>query len=236
VTRVRRAVLALALAATTVVGVLVAQPFASSAAASPFPNGKNPIVFVHGFFETGSIWETLKASLKQDGYTDDQLIAIDYNTTNQSNVDTATEIGTIVTDVLARTGAAKVDIVSHSMGGLNSRYCVKFAACAGKTDHWISLAGANKGTYIAALCALLMPTCGEMVPGSAVLTKLNASPALPAGTKYATLWSPNDGIIIPATNTVLEGATNVQLPGSINHFNIFTDAGVATKIKELLNS
>jgi triacylglycerol lipase len=232
--RIRRAVLALAVASLTVVGIVVAQPLMSSAAASPFANGKNPIVFVHGFTESASAWDAIKGALKQSGYTDDQLVAITYDTFFTSNVSTATTIGNTVDQVLARTGASKVDIISHSMGGLNSRYCVKFAACAGKTDHWISLAGANQGTLIAAICPF--PTCQEMVPGSAVLTKLNASPALPAGPKYFTLWSPNDGIIIPATNTVLTGATNVELPSSVNHFTILQDAGVIAKIKDMLNS
>lgn len=229
--RFRRAAAALGLIAATTLGGLLAQ--APDSSASPFPNGRNPVVFVHGFSESDAMWDTMKQSLRQSGYTDDQLTAVDYNTTSQSNVATAEWLGGIVDEVLHKTGASKVDIVSHSMGSLNSRYCVKFAGCAGKTERWISLAGANKGTNAANLCTVNV-TCREMVPGSDVLKRLNADPLLPPGTKWSTLWTPNDGIIVPATNTVLEGAENIQVGPGINHLNIFKDQGVIKEVTRLL--
>ncbi|MFD9889049.1 esterase/lipase family protein [Amycolatopsis sp. NPDC059027] len=232
--RLRRSVAAFGLAAA-LAAVSIAHAPASSAAGG-FPNHRNPIVLVHGFTEDGSMWGALKQALAQDGYTGDQITAITYDTYTQSNVTTAEALGKTVRDVLSRTGAAKVDIVSHSMGGLNSRYCVKFAGCAGVTDHWISLSGANKGTTMANLCTALV-TCREMVPGSAVLSKLNAAPALPAGTKWATLWTPNDRIIVPPTNTPIDGAENIEVttPG-VTHTNIFRDPGVLDSVRKLLAS
>jgi triacylglycerol lipase len=231
--RLRR-IVAMAAAAVAVAGVLVAQS-PPAAAASPFPNGKNPVVLVHGFTEDGSMWTDLQQSLIQSGYTSGQITALTYDTYSQSNVVTADVIGKTVQNILTSTGADKVDIISHSMGGLNSRYCVKFAGCAGHTDHWISLAGANKGTTTANYCSYLV-TCQEMIPGSAVLTKLNAAPLLPAGTKWSTLWTPNDGVIVPAQNTVLEGADNIQVSPFLNHLTIFRDPGVIATVKSLLDS
>ncbi|SDD22654.1 esterase/lipase family protein [Actinokineospora iranica] len=233
--RSRRIVAALALVVAGVLGTVVAQSaVTTAAAASAFPNGKNPVVLVHGFSGSGANWNTLKESLIATGYTSEQLTAISYGSYGQSNVDIAAVIGRTVDSVLAETGAAKVDIINHSMGGINSRYCIKFDACAGKVDHWISLAGANRGTYTANLCSFFTPVCKEMVPGSALLKKLNAAPALPDGTKWSTLWSPNDGIIIPAENTVLAGANNIQITGS--HLGMLKDAAVAAKVRELLDS
>ncbi|GAA1977176.1 triacylglycerol lipase [Amycolatopsis minnesotensis] len=189
---------------------------------------------MHGFIENGTMWSALTQALLAEGYQDDQITAVTYNTITQSNVVTADQLGRTVQDLLRRTGASKVDIVSHSMGSLNSRYCVKFAGCAGRTDHWVSIAGANLGTQGASLCSFLI-TCREMLPGSTVLTKLNADPVLPAGTKWSTLWTPSDGVIIPATNTVLPGATNTEFD-NLNHLNIFKDPSVIGKVKELLAS
>jgi triacylglycerol lipase len=49
------------------------------------------------------------------------------------------------------TGAAKVDVVSHSMGALPTRLCIKFGSCAGRVDDWESIASPNHGTALAAL-------------------------------------------------------------------------------------
>jgi hypothetical protein len=48
-------------------------------------------------------------------------------------------------------------------------------------------------------------------------------------------WSPNDGVINPAQNSQWpspqspDPAANVQVAGTINHLNIFNDAGVITQ-------
>jgi len=52
------------------------------------------------------------------------LRAISYNSA-QSNAATAQEVSREVQELQAATGAAKVDIASHSMGGLSSRYYLK---------------------------------------------------------------------------------------------------------------
>ncbi len=65
------------------------------------------------------------------------------------------------------------DFTAHSMGGLNSRWFVKFAGGTEKVDDWVSLAGPNHGTETAGLCSLLDPPCAEMLPGSEFLTTLN---------------------------------------------------------------
>lgn len=230
-TRVRRIVAVLAAVAAAAIGVAVGP----SASAEPFANGRNPVILVHGFSGKAANWDTVKQALIAGGYSADQIVAITYDTFYQSNVRSAELLGAKVNEVLSRTGASKVDIVSHSMGSLNSRYCVKFAGCAGKTERWISLAGANLGTGVANYCSFFV-TCREMVPGSAVLTKLNAAPAVPAGTKWTTLWSPGDRIIVPATNTVIPGANNVQVNSSISHLGILQDAGVIAQVQRLLGA
>jgi len=220
---------------TLVAGIAGLAVQAPSAHAGTPAGQRNPVVLVHGFSEGPAMWNALEDALVRNGYSRDQITAVSYNSYTRSNVTTADAIGKTVADVLRRTGAAKVDIVSHSMGSLNSRYCVKFAGCAGKTDHWVSLAGANKGTGTARFCSIYV-TCREMIPGSAVLKQLNADPALPAGTKWSTLWTRNDGVIVPATNTPLAGATNIEVDPGLRHGTIFKDAGVIQTVIRLLGS
>ena len=194
-----------------------------------------PVVFVHGFVEDGSMWATAKAQFKAAGYTDAELWAWTYNT-SQSNVTTATQLSAYIDQVRASTGATKVDIVNHSMGGINSRYYLKFNGGAAKVRNWVSLAGANLGTSTAMMCALTTRSCQEMSPGSALLNKLNAAPSLPAGPSYYTFWTANDGIIVPATNTKLTGATNTQVSSGLSHLTIFKDATVLKQVLAIVNN
>ncbi|MFC7616221.1 esterase/lipase family protein [Actinokineospora soli] len=158
------------------------------------------------------------ARFRAAGYTDSQLVLFGYNSTTQSNVRTAELLGQRVEQVLANTGASKVDIVSHSMGSLNSRYCVKFTGCAGRVDDWISISGNNNGTNTARWCTYYV-TCREMVPGSALLTKLNSGSALPAGVQGTVYWTRDDQIISPPTSSILPGLATVEVTG-VTHLNI----------------
>src|SRR5436190_18789359 len=104
-----------------------------------------------------------------DGWTSSELNNWSYNY-KQSNKTTASEIATKVDQIIAATGASKVDIISHSMGGLSSRWYVKFLGGDQKVDDWVSLGGPNHGTQTAYFC--FDTSCGDMRPGSSFLTTL----------------------------------------------------------------
>jgi triacylglycerol lipase len=145
-----------------------------------------------------------------------------------SNSQTARDFGRFVDQVLLETGADKVDVVSHSMGSLSTRECIKFGTCEGKVNDWVSLAGANHGTFVAALCLPFSTiTCLEMLPGSRYLRTLNAPPEVTDGAdSWTTLWSKGDGVIIPPQSTILDGAENIELSPEINHLSMLADPRV----------
>lgn len=223
---IRRALAALVTLIALTASLLATGAVSTSAQAdSSFPNGQDPVVLVHGLFGAPWNWNTLRDKLIASGYTSDQIITFGYNSTGQSNVRTSHKLATAIDDVLARTGADKVDIIGHSMGGLNSRWCIKYDGCGGKVDDWVSLAGPNNGTANTGLCWYLI-TCREMAPGSSFITKLNAGPTLPADVSGTVVWSPNDGVVTPATSTVLPGVEVFEVPG-VTHLGMLTDAKVA---------
>jgi len=203
---------------------------------APGPAVPVPIVFVHGYISDAYSWHAFVDTYRAEGTPANQLWAWQYDTVNQSNEVTAEQLGHYVDDVLAATGATKVDLVSHSMGSLNARWCVKFGSCEGKVRRFVSLAGANHGTAVATACYTLWQviTCAEMSPGSPFLATLNAAPELPAGPTWYTLWSANDGVIVPASSTPFDGATNFTIDPSLDHLELLVDPGVITQVKNLL--
>jgi triacylglycerol lipase len=198
---------------------------------------RNPVIFVHGWFLT-DVWGPALADFQANGYDADELFVFTYDTFGTSNSQTALDFGAFLEDVLRQTGAERADVISHSMGSLSTRECIKFGDCEGRVDNWVSLGGANHGTYISWLCLFFSPTtCAEMSPGSDYLTRLNQPPEVTDGAEsWTTLWSPLDGVIIPAESTVLEGADNIRLPASVNHLSMLSDPGVLAQVRDVLDS
>lgn len=215
---------------------------AGQAGAAPGGNGKgggkggsdggststpDPVLFVHGYLSSDSVWDDMKARFSKAGWPAERLVSWSYNY-NQSNAATAEEVRYQVDQILAATGASKVDVISHSMGGLSSRYYLAFLGGDASVDAWVSLGGPNHGTDFAYGC--YWQSCFEMRPGSSYLVNLNAGDETPGTTRYATWRSPCDSIINPDDSVMLKGATNT-LTGCISHNGLLTDSGVFQEVQ-----
>jgi triacylglycerol lipase len=198
----RRLVMAaITLIATATASLGIATPQAAAAPA------RDPILFVHGWQGSASDWNYMWGRFLEAGYSAEEMARFSYDTT-QSNKDIALEVKAQVDALRAKTGAAKVDIITHSMGGLNSRWYLKKLGGLDSVDDWVSIAGPNHGTDVANGC--LDASCEEMRPGSAFLTELNSTDETPGRVNYGTWWSPCDEIINPDESTILGGATNTR--------------------------
>lgn len=220
--RRRFSVAAAGAAATALIGSLLAVSAPSGVAAEE----RDPVIFVHGWQGGAYNWSGMTSAFSSAGYPASHLRTLTYNSW-QSNATTAKELAALVDKVLAETGAGKVDFVSHSMGGLNTRHYLKFLGGYAKVDDWVSLGGPNHGTQMANFC--YGDSCTEMRPKSEFLTKLNEGDETRGPVNYGTFWSTCDGIILPAESTVLEGAKNTQL-GCVSHMMLLMDAGVSQQV------
>jgi triacylglycerol lipase len=194
------------------------------------PPTHNPILFVHGWSESSSIWNTMINRFQADGWTSAELNNWSYNT-SQSNVTTAQQIKTKVDQILSQTGASKVDIITHSMGGLSSRYYAKNLGGDVKVDDWVSLGGPNHGTDTANFC--FSTACTEMRVGSSFLASLNSGDETPGAVTYGTWWSPCDEIINPDSSVALSGASNTQT-ACLSHADLYGDATVYGQVRNFV--
>ena len=195
------------------------------------PAVRNPILFVHGYASGGSIWDTMRDRFLADGWPADHLATWSYNY-NQSNATTAEEVRDQVLNLLASTGAEEVDIITHSMGGLSSRYFLKFMGGDELVEAWVSLAGPNHGTGWAYGC--LSWSCFEMRPGSNFLDTLNQGNETPGGARYGTWWSSCDEIINPDDSVILKGADNNRT-ACISHNWFLYDATVYRQVRDWIH-
>jgi triacylglycerol lipase len=193
-------------------------------------SAQDPILFVHGYVESASLWNTMIGRFEKDGYAKSSLSAYTYNTSQSNKID-AEEVKTKVEALLKTTGATKVDIIAHSMGSLNSRYYIKNLGGEAKVDDWVSLGGPNHGTEFANFCG--STSCVEMRIGSTFLKELNATDETPGAVNYGTWWSPCDEIINPDSSVALTGATNTKT-ACMSHTALTTDETVYKQVREFV--
>src|SRR6185503_21113787 len=101
--------------------------------------------------EGNTIWGTFQTAFKAAGYKSGDITNFGYNSTATGNASSAQtiagQLSAAVDGAIAwarahgNPDADKVDLVSHSYGGMVSRYCIELGGCNGKVAHWMSLAG-----------------------------------------------------------------------------------------------
>jgi triacylglycerol lipase len=218
---------------TVVVGVLVltAGSLPAGAAARHPARRPDPVLLVHGFQGSAAGWGAMTGFLREHGYDTSEIDAIDYDS-DASNVEIARRIAHEAARLRARTGASRIDVVSHSMGAISSRYYLERLGGAAHVDAWVSLAGVNEGTVWAYGCYALV-SCREMVPTSSVLHRLNDSFRPTATTRYGAWWSPCDDAIVPRVNAELAGAHNVET-ACLGHSALKSDPVVLHQVARFL--
>lgn len=196
----------------------------------PNADKPNPVVLVHGLGATASEnWYFLAPHLAQQGYcVYAKTYGMDPRFPSRGGIkpmeQSAAELAAFVDEVLAATGADKVDLVGHSEGAIMPRWYLKFLGGTAKVDHFVGWAGPNHGTNIWGITELrpLIPgwdgylgsscgSCPQFMPGSDFITKLNAGDETPGKVHYTVIVTKYDELVTPYSTSFLEGATNIVL-------------------------
>ena len=98
--------------------------------------------------------------------------------------------------VLQKTRASKINVISHSMGGVLTRYAVKNAGANGKVAKLIALGGPHMGSRVAAFMPMGKNTL-QLAYKSAFMKELASDGMTPGDTDYVSIYSDFDNFIIP---------------------------------------
>ncbi|HEY4426874.1 MAG TPA: alpha/beta fold hydrolase [Solirubrobacteraceae bacterium] len=208
-------------------------PGANNWSCRPSAAHPRPVILVHGTFEDMSgNWQALSPLLYDHGYCVFALNYGSYEGSGQFGVyatgdiaQSAEQLAGFVGQVLAATGARKVDLVGHSQGGMMPRYYLRFLGGAAKVHTLVGLSPSNHGTTLDGIFTLanllgvgsafgvLCPACEQQEAGSAFLAKLNAGKDTVPGVHYTVIQSTNDEVVTPYSSAFLSGAnvTNILL-------------------------
>jgi pimeloyl-ACP methyl ester carboxylesterase len=196
-----------------------------------------PVVLLHGLGATSSEdINVLQSELAALGYCTFSVTygawpGFPYVGGVRPVADSATEIKAFVEQVLAETGAAKVDIVGHSEGGFQSLYVTKTQGISDRIGKVVAIAPPTHGTTFAGLYDLAFlfgaasralvgtvltlfgcPACSDLGEGGSAVATLNAGPIAQPGVAYTIITSRYDELVTP-TETAF-----VREPGVINEY------------------
>ena len=226
--------------------VLAGYPFGADAPGTndwtcePTAEHPDPVILTHGLGgNKATNWQTYGPLLANEGYC---VYALTYGDSDLAPPrfkkvlggsapieSSAEELKAFVAEVLASTGAAKVDIVGHSEGTLMPNYYAKFLGGAAFIDDYVSLAPLWHGTNPLGLATLskrgtpfgLTPSNfaltqeyfasgSQMLTGSEFMTKMRSGggQAVP-GITYTNIVTKYDELVQPYTSGIEPGMTNI---------------------------
>jgi triacylglycerol esterase/lipase EstA (alpha/beta hydrolase family) len=172
-------------------------------------NGKDiyetPIVQVHGYFHNRSGFFFMSRELRAEGFR--WIHGMNYNPLRSGVPELAEWFSKHVEDVMRISGARRVHLVGHSLGGVIARWYIQELGGEKHVDHCVTIGTPHQGTMAAYLG--IGPAARDMRPGSEVIERLERG-FKKSKVMYVNLFSDLDFLIVPASSAVLPEGRNVH--------------------------
>ena len=188
-----------------------------------------PVLLVHGLACNGASWLWLKRRLAACGFTN--LYTLNLEPVLGSIDRYGPPLARRMDEVLARTGAPKVFLVAHSMGGLASRVYLQQHGGGAKVAGLVTIGTPHHGTALARHGVGV--NVRQMQVGSRWLAELNRDEHRPAPVPMLSVYSAHDNLVSPQAGSRLACAENRRLTG-IGHVAMFFSPRVADEVVAFL--
>jgi triacylglycerol lipase len=180
---------------------LVGRGFESASGLSPHMKARTapttrPVLLVHGLGGTKSSWSLIAQTLSAQGLTVD---AITYAPLGTSVEQLADQLVAEVARILSRTGADKVHLVGHSLGGVVIAQAIAEGGLDGLVDTVVTLGSPFGGSPWAGLLSFV-EIVRALRPGSPLLQRLASAP-VPDGVRWLAVTAALD-FIVPGLRSV----------------------------------
>lgn len=192
-----------------------------------------PVILVHGYGHNRSGWFNLDRRLRGAGFT--SIHTMNYRPVAGVS-ELAGRLAERVAEVRAHTGADKVHLVGHSLGGILIRWYIQEMGGDEVVDTAVTVATPHEGTLAALLAA---GRCArDLRPGSRVMRRLAAG-ARRTDVRWIAYHSNLDLLVQPAPSAMLRHpalrATNILVKDH-GHVSIMTSGRVASSIADQLQA
>ncbi|HVF32181.1 MAG TPA: alpha/beta fold hydrolase [Acidimicrobiales bacterium] len=189
-----------------------------------------PVLLVHGYGHNRSGWFPLERALHEAGFS--SVHTMNYVAWGKEGVpELAARLAERVQQIRRATGAPKVHVIGHSMGGVLLRWYTQELGGARYVDTAVTIASPHEGT-VAALVGV-GPGARDLRPGSRVMRRLAAGASRAAGVRWIAFYSNIDVLVQPAPSAMLRHpafrATNILVKDQ-GHLAILLAPAVATSV------
>lgn len=226
--RERRASLRTVLAEWAISAALsVARPVGFLPLPGSRTRGPRPIIVLHGYAQNRAIFVPLACALRRAGLG--PIYGFEYWTLGRVAAG-ARQLGWFIDEVRERTGAAEVDLVGHSMGGVVARYYAAIAGGDAVVRNLVTIGSPHGGTTFSKLG--VGHVTRELVLGSQLCRRLAAAPPL-RHAKLTSIWSLDDALVPGGLQPVIPGA-EILMYEALGHVALLGSRRVAQAIVERL--
>lgn len=189
---------------------------------------RNPVILVHGIYDTGRVFDQMIPYLRQKGWTVYDLDLVPNN--GNMGLDALAQQ---VADYIDATFEPEqpIDLVGFSMGGIVSRYYVQRLGGINRVQRFVTISSPHHGTWIA-YCREGIG-CIQMRPDSILLENLNRDASLLKQIDFTSIWTPYDLMIVPATSSQMSVGRDVSVP-VLNHSWMLTDSRSLAAVAQAL--
>ncbi len=186
--------------------------------ASDVEAATTPIVLIHGIVDNRTIFTRMRRDLRRRGFGCIRTFSYGPHTSDLRAA--AGRFGAFVEALCEETGAERVHVIGHSLGGLIARYYAQSLDGSDRVSTLVTLGTPHAGTRAAHL--LPHSLVRQLRPGSDVIAEL-ARPAPRCTTRFLVFSSDIDQLIVPTRNAALHhldlDVTNVLVSG-VGHMSM----------------
>jgi len=187
--------------------------------------GHLPVLLVPGIYCNAALWWWMRRRFRARGLRCVWAVTLEPPLAGIDRL--ARDLSMHIAQVCEATSAPQVVLVTHSMGGLTARACLRDPSTRRRVAKIVSLAAPHHGSELARWAVGL--NARQLRPGNAWLEALNA--AEPPPVPIVSLFSWHDNFVAPQDSPVLAHATNVPLTG-IGHLSLVFSKAVALRVYE----
>ena len=176
--------------------------------------GATPVLLAHGYCCNRAVWWWMRRRLRAKGLV---VATVNFEPTFGDIDAFAAQLADRIDKVLAETGAEKLTLATHSMGGLVARACLRRYGDA-KVAALVTLGAPHHGSRLARLA--IGRDARQMQPDSAWLRDLAATKiAIPV----VAVWSVSDEFVAPQDSARWPGAREHILATHDHMSMVFSD-------------
>ena len=191
-------------------------------------NKPNPVLLIHGIFDTIRIFDKMSRYLKKLGWEVYSL-----NLVPNYGILGLDKLAEQVADYVNKTFPPNqpLDLIGFSMGGIVSRYYVQRLGGIDKVENFITISAPHNGTLTGYALNLAAPI--QMRPKSNFLENLNQDIALLDKTNFTSIWTPYDAMILPPKSSQVPVGRDIKIDVFLHSWMV-SDEKVLKVIVEVL--